>query len=90
MTEPTQQDPHTHPENPPAVTIEWPEGAETYIAASPIVDVAQSLLGACKTMIEALARHAGADDFSQEDARALEVGRAAIAQVERSAAASGT
>src|SRR4051794_35100490 len=89
MAEQTLRNPenaHPAPENPPAVTVEWPEGSATYIAATPIVDVTQDLLGACKALVEALSRHADAGDFSREDAHALEAGRAALAR----AAAPGT
>jgi hypothetical protein len=84
-----EQDPQRHSENPPAVTVEWPEGAETYIAATPIIDVAQGLLTACKAMVGALARHAGDAGFGAEDARALEAGRAAIAVAEGHGAGHG-
>jgi hypothetical protein len=76
------ENPHAAPDNPPAVTIEWPEGSATYIAATPIVDVTQGLLVACKALVEALARHTGAGDFFTEDAQALNMGRTAIAQAE--------
>ena len=84
-----EQDPQKHSENPPAVTVEWPEGAETYIAATPIIDVTQGLLTACKAMVQALSRHAGDADFGDEDARALETGRAAVALAEGHGSGSG-
>lgn len=89
MAEQTPRASESHPRKPPAVTVEWPGEAEMYIAASPIVDVAQDLLGACKELVAALARQVGAATFGVEDARALEAGRAAIAKVGRAAAGPG-
>lgn len=89
QTPPAPENPPPAPENPPAVTVEWPEGPATYIAASPIIDVAQGLLAACKSLVAALSRHAGDAGFSEEDAQALEDGRAAIGGAERPGAGPG-